>query len=423
MSTIQATKGMHDILPEETKLWQYVEKISKEVLQSYGFEEIRFPIVEKTELFKRSIGEETDVVEKEMYTFLDRKEGSLTLRPELTAGFVRAGIEHGLFYNQVQRLWSIGPCFRYENPQKGRCRQFHHCDAEVYGLPGPDIDAELISLSAMLLKKLGLISHVKLQLNSLGSVSSRIHYRKTLVDYLSKHQNQLDEDSQKRLVTNPLRILDSKNPAMRDLIHHAPKLTDYLDDESKQHFTKLCEYLDVMGIPYEINPRLVRGLDYYTKTVFEWVTQELGAQGTVCAGGRYDGLIEQLGGESTPALGFALGLERTILLMQKAYPHFTTPPLHIYFITDGESAYKSALNLSTQLRDAFSDVNILLHSGGGSIKNQIKKADKSGALYALILGEQELASHSITLKHLRENIPQETLDLDQLTSSLSRIFT
>lgn len=416
VTTIQAVRGMNDILPEESKYWQYIEAILQNILQRYGYEEIRFPIVEKTDLFKRSIGEATDIVEKEMYTFVDRNGESLTLRPEGTAACLRAGIEQGLLYHQIQRLWYMGPFFRHERPQKGRYRQFHQCGVEIFGLPGPDVDAELILLSAKILAAWGLKPYVSLQLNSIGSPASRARYREVLVDYLTRHTEQLDEDSKRRLTTNPLRILDSKNTDMQDLIQQAPKLTDHLDEESKNHFEKLCYYLDRLDIQYEINPCLVRGLDYYTNTVFEWVTQELGSQGTVCAGGRYNGLVEQLGGKPTPALGFAIGMERIVLLVQKTNPSIPSLPLDIYFITDSESTFIEALTISNDLRDGLPNLRLLLHCGGGSIKNQLKKADKSGALYALILGEQEWETSTITLKSLRENLPQETFKLNKLNS-------
>lgn len=413
---------MNDLLPVDTALWQSVEKIMREILRTFGYQEIRLPILEKTELFKRSIGEATDIVEKEMYTFLDRNNESLTLRPEGTASCVRAGIEHGLFYNQIQRLWYMGPNFRYERPQKGRYRQFYHCGAEVFGLEGPDVDAELILLSARILEKLNLTSHVRLQINSLGDSQSRAAYRKVLVDYLTKHQDQLDEDSQRRLVTNPLRILDSKNPAMQNLIVKAPKLMDHLDTESAMHFEKLQTYLTSAGLQFELNPCLVRGLDYYSKTVFEWVTTELGAQGTVCAGGRYDGLVEQLGGKATPALGFAFGLERVMLMVQQLglAPAPNEPTL--YFITDGEAALTQAFKLVNIARDALPHLRVLLHCGGGSLKNQFKKADKSGAEVALILGEQELNAKAITLKMLRENIPQRLISQNELAEELQKLF-
>jgi histidyl-tRNA synthetase len=416
---IQAVRGMNDIIPPETYVWQHAEHLFRRVLHGYGYHEIRFPLIEKTELFKRSIGEVTDIVEKEMYTFLDRNEESLTLRPEGTACCVRAGIEHGLLYNQIQRLWYAGPYFRYERPQKGRYRQFHHFAAEVFGLPGPDIDAELIVLSAAILERLGISSFTTLQLNSLGTPESRTAYRKRLVQYLEKNKRALDEDSLKRLHKNPLRILDSKNPAMKDVIAKAPTLLNHLDEESSQHFDKLQEYLTHAGIPFEINPYLVRGLDYYTKTVFEWVTDKLGAQGTVCAGGRYDGLVEQLGGKPTPALGFAFGMERTILLMQQTdQNHKTEAVLHAYLITDGETAFIAGLKLAKYLHAKVHGLRLVLHSGGGNLKNQFKKADKSGAQFALIIGEHELKTHSVSLKSLRENIPQQTLYQDELADYL-----
>jgi len=411
-NAIQAIRGMNDILPTETSLWQYAETILRNTLASYGYQEIRFPILEKTELFKRSIGEVTDIVEKEMYTFADRNDDSLTMRPEGTAGCVRAGIEHGLLYHQIQRLWYLGPFFRYERPQKGRCRQFHQLGAELFGIDTPDADAELILLSAKILEKLGLKSHISLQLNSLGSSQSRANYREELIRYLTLHQADLDEDSQRRLLSNPLRILDSKNPAMQELIQHAPKLIDHLDDDSEKHFTKLQDYLRSAGLTFTINPCLVRGLDYYCKTVFEWVTNELGAQGTVCAGGRYDPLIEQLGGKPTPALGFAMGMERMTLLLQQTHPHLATDAIDIYFMTDGEAAFARGIVLANQLRDI--GLRVLQHCGGGSLKNQFKKADKSNAKFALILGEQELQTHSIAIKSLRENIPQTMLNQDEL---------
>lgn len=420
VNPIQAIRGMNDILPSETFLWQFVENTLRNVLHNYGYQEIRLPIVEKTDLFKRSIGEATDIVEKEMYTFLDRNNDNLTLRPEGTAGCVRAGIEHGLLYNQVQRLWYTGPYFRHERPQKGRYRQFYQCGAETFGLQGPDIDAELILLSAKIFEKLGLRSVISLQINSLGSTQARENYRSGLVSYLSTHRDQLDEDSQRRLTTNPLRILDSKNPAMQELITNAPKLIDHLDEESAQHFAKLQEYLTKTGLSYTINPCLVRGLDYYSKTVFEWVTNELGAQGTVCAGGRYDGLVEQLGGKPTPALGFAIGMERTILLLQQSQQNLAPKPLDVYLITDNEAAFQKGLAIADNLRDH--NYAVVVNCGGGSFKNQFKKADKSGARFALILGEQELATDSITIKSLREKAEQVTIGQKDLLGHLSTIL-
>jgi histidyl-tRNA synthetase len=416
---IQAVRGMNDILPPETHLWQHAESIFRRVLQSHGYHEIRFPIVENTELFKRSIGEVTDIVEKEMYTFNDRNDDSLTLRPEGTACCVRAGIEHGLLYNKIQRLWYAGPYFRHERPQKGRYRQFHQCAAEIFGLAGPDIDAELILMSAEILDKLGIKSDVTLQINSLGSADSRKTYLKHLVSYFKEHHSKLDEDSVRRLEKNPMRILDSKNPEMAKLISHAPKLEDHLDDASREHFTKLQDYLIHTGVPFEVNSCLVRGLDYYNHTVFEWVTDKLGAQGTVCAGGRYDNLVEQLGGKPTPALGFAFGMERTILLMQqKADADIAEQKPHAYVITNGKGTFTAGLKLANYLRNKVHGLQVILHCGGGNLKNQFAKADKSGAIFAIIIGEHELKTHTISLKSLRENNPQQSLYQDELAEYL-----
>jgi histidyl-tRNA synthetase len=415
---IQAIRGMNDILPSESPVWQHVEATIRHTLHAHGYQEIRTPIVEKTELFKRSIGEATDIVEKEMYTFLDRNNDSLTLRPEGTAGCVRTGIEHGLLYHQVQRLWYLGAYFRHERPQKGRYRQFHQCGVEAFGIEGPDIDAEIILLSAAILKKLGLLAHVTLEINSLGSPQARLTYRDHLVKYFTQNQTLLDEDSQRRLHTNPLRILDSKNPALQEIIANAPKLIDHLDAESEQHFTKLQHFLTHAGLKYTLNPRLVRGLDYYTKTVFEWITTDLGTQGAVCSGGRYDGLVEELGGKPTPAIGFAMGIERIILLVQQLQQIQDKSIPHIYFMTDGEAAFQTALKLAQELRETLPEKRILLHCGGGSLKNQFKKADKSGAQIALILGEQELQNQTISVKFLRENVPQATIPLTDIAAYL-----
>lgn len=416
--TIQAVRGMNDLLPSETYIWQHVEKVFQSMLQNYGYQEIRFPIVEKTELFKRSIGEVTDIVEKEMYTFLDRNGDSLTLRPEGTACCVRAVMEHGLSHNQTPRLWYAGPYFRHERPQKGRYRQFYQIAAEAFNLPGPDIDAELIVMSAQILEKLGLLPYVTLQINSLGTPNSRAAYRSELVAYLTKHQHLLDEDSLRRLDKNPLRILDTKNPAMKELVANAPKLIEHLDEESAQHFNKMQQYLTQAGVKFVVNPFLVRGLDYYTKTVFEWVTDHLGAQGTVGAGGRYDGLMEQLGGKPTPALGFAFGLERIILLMQETQQAIPVKTPRLYIINDGQDAYGYALALSTRLRKEIPGLALTLHCGGGSLKSQFKKADKSDARYAIIIGEEELKNRVISLKHLREEVPQKMLNEEELLSFL-----
>jgi len=416
---IQAIRGMNDILPPETLLWQHVELVLRRLLQGYGYQEIRFPIVEKTELFKRTIGEATDIVAKEMYTFLDRNDDSLSLRPEGTACFVRAAIEHGLLHNQTQRLWFMGPCFRHERPQKGRYRQFYQCGAEVFGLPGPDIDAEMILMTENMLDKLGIKPFATLQINSLGSPESRAAYRKVLVNYFSKHKSKLDEDSLNRLHINPLRILDSKNPHMKDLIADAPKLVAHLDEDSAAHFEKLLEYLSHAGLSYEINPNLVRGLDYYTKTVFEWVTDKLGSQSTICAGGRYDSLVEKLGGQATPALGFGMGLERVIALIEQSKPtHKIEPGLHAYFITDSDASFKAALKTADYLRSKTPGLKLLLHCGGGSLKNQFKKADKSGAQFAIILGEHEMKTHTVSVKPLREDVPQQSLYQDELAEYL-----
>jgi histidyl-tRNA synthetase len=407
---------MNDLLPDVTPYWQVIEEQLKQVLASYGYQEIRFPIVEKTELFKRSIGEVTDIVEKEMYTFEDRNGDNLTLRPEGTAGCVRAAMQNGLL-NQTQRLWYMGPMFRHERPQKGRYRQFHQLGVEAYGFDGPDIDAEMIIMTARLWKKLGLTG-VKLQLNSLGTTEARLAYREELVRYFEAHADQLDEDSQRRLHTNPLRILDSKNPDMQALNDAAPKLMDHLDDESRIHFNQLCQTLTRAGIKYEINPRLVRGLDYYGKTVFEWVTNQLGSQGTVCAGGRYDGLVAQLGGKTSTAIGFAIGLERLIALLEATDALPQIHKLDAYLVVVGEDAMHAAPVLSEQLRDELPDIKLITHCGGGSFKSQFKRADKSGARWTLILGEEEVKNQVIGIKTMATG-EQETIAWDQLKDYLS----
>jgi len=419
--TIQAIRGMNDILPTQTPYWQHIENTLRSVLESYGYNEIRLPIVEKTDLFKRSIGEATDIVEKEMYTFEDRNGDMLTLRPEGTAGCVRAGIERGLLFNQIQRLWYMGPMFRHERPQKGRYRQFHQIGAEVFGLQGADIDAEVILMTARFWKKLGL-KNLELQLNSLGSNEARTSYRIELINYFSALRNQLDEDSLRRLETNPLRILDSKNPTMQTLIENAPQLLKYLDLESQQHFNELQNLLQKANIDYVINPRLVRGLDYYNRTVFEWVTTELGAQGTVCAGGRYDGLVEQIGGRATPSVGFAMGMERLVSLLEQNAAQLPDNKLHIYLILVGNSAFQQGLILGEFLRDSLPNLRILTHCGGGSFKSQFKKADKSGAEIALVLGDEEIAQSQVTLKYLRIQQPQITVKQSKLVEMLTDIF-
>ncbi|EMH1202195.1 histidine--tRNA ligase [Serratia marcescens] len=416
---IQAIRGMNDYLPEETALWQRIEGILKQVLGGYGYSEIRLPIVEQTPLFKRAIGEVTDVVEKEMYTFEDRNGESLTLRPEGTAGCVRAGIEHGLLYNQEQRLWYIGPMFRYERPQKGRYRQFHQLGAEVFGLQGPDIDAELILLTARWWKALGIAEHVKLELNSIGSLEARANYRDALVAFLEQHVEVLDEDCKRRMYSNPLRVLDSKNPEVQALLNDAPRLSEYLDEESRAHFAGLCELLAQAGIPYTVNERLVRGLDYYNRTVFEWVTTSLGAQGTVCAGGRYDGLVEQLGGRATPAVGFAMGLERLVLLVQAVNPEFKAPSaIDVYVISSGAGTQSAAMQLAEQVRDAAPQLKLMTNYGGGNFKKQITRADKWGARIALILGESEVAAQQVVVKDLRSG-EQETLAQGEVAARLA----
>jgi histidyl-tRNA synthetase len=401
---IRAVRGMHDTLPNASPCWQFIEHAVKEIIEAYGYREIRTPIVEKTELFERSIGETSDIVSKEMYTFDDRGGEQLTLRPEGTASCVRAGLEHGLFQN-LSRLWYCGPMFRYERPQKGRLRQFHQIGVEAFGLSGPDIDAELIVMTARIWKRLGL-DRLELQLNSLGSNAARQEYRNILIDYFQANRSMLDDDSLTRLDKNPLRILDSKNPDMQALIMNAPSITDSLDPESADHFATLQACLDAVKIPYTVNPRLVRGLDYYNRTVFEWVTTELGAQGTICAGGRYDGLVEHFGGPSTPAVGFAMGLERLVSLVEATETSLIETSPNVYFIVADNNAIPSALALVEQLRDQLSDIRVLMHCGGGSFKSQFKKADKSGAEIALILGDNELAQQHVGIKPLRRNEEQ-----------------
>ncbi|SDH61408.1 histidine--tRNA ligase [Pseudomonas panipatensis] len=420
--SLQAIRGMNDILPEQTPVWRYLENTLANLLEGYGYSEIRLPILEFTELFARGIGEGTDVVDKEMYTFLDRNEESLTLRPEGTAGTVRAMLEHGLTGGgQVQKLWYAGPMFRYEKPQKGRYRQFHQMGVEVFNLPGPDIDAELIVLTWRLWKQLGLSDSVTLQLNSLGSSEARAIYRDALVAYLKERFDQLDEDSQRRLTTNPLRILDSKVEATQALLVGAPTLHDYLDEESRLHFDGLKARLDAAGIAYEINPKLVRGLDYYGRTVFEWVTTKLGSQGTVCAGGRYDGLVSQFGGKPTPGVGFAMGVERLVLLLETLglVPAELSRPADLYFCAFGEPAELAALTLAEHLRDVLPGVRLLVNAGAGSFKSQFKKADKSGAQYALIMGDDELAARVVGFKPLRGEGEQQNIGWDALPEHLA----
>ena len=416
---INAIRGMNDILPAATKSWQEVEEVLRFLMQAYGYREIRMPIVEPTPLFARAIGDVTDIVEKEMYTFPDRNGESLALRPEGTAGCVRACLEHGLIHRQeVQKLWYIGPMFRYEKPQKGRYRQFHQFGLEAFGLTGPDIDVELILLTARLWRELGLTTQVSLQLNSLGEPEARARYRADLVQFLTAHQEDLDDDSKRRLHTNPLRILDSKEAATQAILDAAPKLPDYLDEDSRQHFAQLCALLDAAGIRYEVNPRLVRGLDYYNKTVFEWVTSALGAQGTVSAGGRYDGLVEQLGGSATPAVGFAIGLERLVLLLEAVHAPEPLADADVFIMAVGEGGAQAGLLLAETLRDEMADVRVVYNCGGGSFKSQFKKADKSGAMVALILGGDEIAQQTVSIKWLRAEAEQQTVAQSAVVAAL-----
>lgn len=419
--SIRAIRGMHDILPENMDNWYRLEDSWRQLVGSYGYSQIRTPVIEKTALFHRSIGEVTDIVEKEMYSFEDRNGDNLSLRPEGTASIVRAGIEHGMLANQQQRLWYSGAMFRHERPQKGRYRQFHQLGAETFGMPGADIEAELILMAARLWSMLGL-QGLELQLNTLGTARARDHYKKQLVCYLRDHKNELDEDSLRRLQTNPLRILDSKNPQLQAVIEAAPKLIDNLDQESEQHFSQLLDILDHNNQPYSVNTHLVRGLDYYSHTVFEWVTASLGAQGTVCAGGRYDALVEQLGGKPTPAAGFAMGLERLVSMLEDQQPLQSAKDNDIYFVMVGANTIKVGQKLAETLRDAIPGIRLTAHSGAGSFKSQMKKADKSGASIALILGEDELARSSITIKFLRQNQAQFEVEQKQLVEHINKLL-
>lgn len=416
---IQAIRGMNDCLPTQSPLWQKVENTIKNVVSTYGYTEVRMPILESTSLFCRAIGEVTDVVEKEMYTFEDRNGDSLSLRPEGTAGCVRAGIENGLLYNQEQRFWYIGPMFRHERPQKGRYRQFHQVGVEVFGLDGPDVDAELIMMTARLWRELGIENHVCLELNSIGSLGARANYRDALVAFLLQHESVLDDDGKRRLHSNPLRVLDSKDPAIQAILVDAPKLSDYLDDDSRQHFAGLRELLDGAGIAYTVNEKLVRGLDYYNRTVFEWVTQSLGSQGTVCGGGRYDGLVEQLGGKAMPAVGFAMGLERLVLLMESAGRNETRPVVDVYVVTAENGTLLAGMKLAERLREQVPSLRIMTHFGGGNFKKQFKRADKVGASVALVLGEDEVTHNRITYKDLKSG-EQQSLSLDDVAQKLAK---
>lgn len=419
---IKAIRGMNDTSPTETPLWQWVEGKVRSVLANYGYSEVRMPIVESTPLFARAIGEVTDVVSKEMYTFWDNDE-QLTLRPEGTAGCVRAAIENGWSYNNEQRLWYMGPMFRHERPQKGRYRQFHQAGVEIFGISNPEIDAELIILTARLWKELGIDKDVTLQLNSIGSLEARANYRSALVAFLQNHTALLSEEEKERLVKNPLRILDTKNPELQKVLDNAPKLLDYLDDESREHFAQLCALLDAVGVAYEINPKLVRGLDYYNKTVFEWVTTALGAQGTVCGGGRYDGLVEQLGGHATPGVGFAMGLERLVLLVQEVNKDIVLPSaVDIYLVFAGEGTTVSAFQLAEKLRSELPHLRVMTHCSGGNFKKQFKRADKSGAKFALVIGESEVQNNQVVVKDLLGGAEQQTIAAADVVTYLKNAF-
>ncbi len=411
---------MKDLLPGDSPVWQYLESSIRSVLLSYGYREMRFPLLEQTELFKRGIGEATDIVEKEMYTFEDRNGDMLTLRPEGTASCVRACEQHQMLFDRgtlTQKLWYSGPMFRHEKPQKGRLRQFHQFGVEAFGFAGPDIDAELLQMTASLWRKLGLLEHVTLQINSLGNADARKAHRQALISYFEAHKDKLDEDSQRRLHTNPLRIFDSKVDSTRALFAQAPMLSDFLDDDSREHFAALLKLLDQLGVNYEVNPLLVRGLDYYSKTVFEWVTDKLGAQGTICGGGRYDGLVEQLGGKQTPAIGFGMGVERLVLMLTELdlVPAQLAQQLDVYIVAVGD-VKAEAMSLADKLRDQHSGLRVQVHCGGGNFRAQMKKADKSGASVALVLGEDEVARNEVGIKYLREEREQQTVSTDALAA-------
>ena len=417
---IRPVRGFNDVLPDADALWSAVESAARAIFDIYGYRRIRLPVMEHTELFNRSIGEATDIVQKEMYTFEDRSGASVTLRPEATAGVVRAGLSHGLFHNRQQKLWCSGPMFRHERPQKARYRQFHQIDAEAIGFAGPEVDAELIVMSARLWQRLGLASP-RLELNSLGTPESREGYTEALRTYFSAAADVLDDASRERLRRNPLRILDSKNPRLRDLIDEAPTLAGYLDDESAAHFQRLTELLDDAGVSYRINPRLVRGLDYYSRTVFEWVTDRLGAQGAICSGGRYDGLVAQLGGRDTPAIGWALGMERVVELMAEEGRRRAGRAPHGYLVLAGEEARRRGLGIAETLRARAPGVRLSMDCAGGSLRSQIKRADRSGARLALILGADEIRNNGLSVKPLRENSPQALCNLEEVVAKLLRL--
>ena len=417
---IRPIRGMNDVLPDAGALWSAVESAAQAVFDAYGYRQIRLPVMERTELFSRSIGETTDIVQKEMYTFTDRSGASVTLRPEATASVVRAGLSHGLFHNQQQRLWCSGPMFRHERPQKARYRQFHQINLEAIGFAGPEVDAEVIVMSARIWDRLGLESP-RLELNSLGTPECRAGYREALRKYFSAAGDVLDADSRERLRRNPLRLLDSKDPRLRELIAGAPVLSGYLDDDSAAHFQRLTELLDDAGVAYTVNPRLVRGLDYYTRTVFEWVTDRLGAQGAICSGGRYDGLVAQLGGRDTPAIGWAMGIERVVELMQEEGRRQADRPPHGYLVIAGEEARRRGLGIAETLRARVPGVRLNMDCAGGSFRSQLRRADRSGALLALILGDDELADNSLSIKPLRQDSPQTLYNLEEAVAELLRV--
>jgi histidyl-tRNA synthetase len=413
---IEPLRGVHDVLPAHIAAWQHLERITREVFSGYGYEEFRVPVIEQTQLFKRSIGDFTDIVEKEMFSFVDQGEDQITLRPEATAGIVRAVISNGMLREGRLRVWCMGPMFRRERPQAGRYRQFHQIDAEAFGFEGPDVDAEMILLSARLLRRLGL-TRTRLLINSLGTPASRSAYREQLSAYFSAHSAALDEDSKRRLAGNPLRILDSKNPDMRALIAGAPLLLESLDAESRAHFDALCSHLESAGIEYHVEPHLVRGLDYYTRTVFEWTTDALGSQSTVCAGGRYDGLVAQLGGAATPGIGWAMGQERIVMLLEKQGLAPTAARPHVYLVL-GDSSEIHGFKLAERLRDAWPELALQVNLGGGSFKTQFKRADKSGAEFALVLGDDELARGVVAVKALRREMAQEDCEITRISERL-----
>ncbi len=418
---LQAVRGMNDLLADQLPWWQLVERSARELFADYGYQEFRVPLVEHTELFQRSIGEHTDIVEKEMYSFEDRGGDRLSLRPEATAGLVRAAIEHGLLHNQKQRLWTSGPMFRHERPQQGRYRQFHQIDCEAFGYEGPDVDVEVIQISARLWRMLG-ITDVRLRVNSLGTLESRRQYRALLVTYFGRHRAGLDADSLRRLESNPMRILDSKNPAMQEMIAGAPVLIDHLDAASREHFDRFRDLLGACGIPYEVDPRLVRGLDYYTRTVFEWTTSALGSQDAVCSGGRYDGLVAQLGGDPTPAIGWALGIERIVGLLQAAGTAADAALPAVYLVLSGDRAERAGLAIAEQLRDALPGAGVQANMGGGSLKSQMKRADRSGATLALIIGDDEMARSSAAVRMLRGDASQQDCPWDELPGRIASLL-